>query len=544
MSVPEQSMAAGVLASLPGMTPTRLRSILDGGTTPLSVLETIDKGEYPATYARRWKGQCGPAELERLQRLCDSSGVGIETLYTDHYPSSLRSDRNAPAVIFYNGNPTILNRTKIICLVGTRAASPYGTKLAYEIGFALSRAGITVVSGLAAGIDAAAHRGAIDAIHKSSCTPSDSRADLSVPYANADLDGFSGFDGNFSSDGISGSGAPSCSGGRVSSDGHGLSVHNNSTGEIMCEDPPADSSGSSSSGSVVAVMAGGPDVSYPAKNQDIFRDVASCGVVTSELPPGASAPGWRVVARNRIMAAMSSLVVVVESHAEGGALHTVHQAEIRGIPVAAVPGAVTSSASDSCNALIKTGRAHLVTGADDIMALLEDAYRESPLPDAAFTVDQSIPAYGDSSSRPVRNVHRLAVPQAPARQAHSGSVRPPRLDSERSVLATPVPAAPAPPISSSTGSGPKAQPYPDSTGSACLGSTRDEIDSRLGRHTKLSGVEGELLHAVLNQLSIYPLTLDEIVMRSGNSVGCISLCLEQLEDIGLAREYAGCWMRC
>ncbi len=479
MSIPEQSIAAGVLASLPGITPVRLRRMLDECSNPLYVLEKIDRGEYSPTYAQRWKGKCGPATLERLHEICDSSGIGIETLYTDTYPYSLRSDSYAPAVIFYKGNLAVLNHTPIVCIVGTRAASPYGIRLAHEIGFTLARVGITVVSGLAVGIDTAAHRGAIDAIQKLSYMP-DSRRDSRRDGGRDDH--LSGFDGNgfFTHDSL-------------------VDVHDSLVDEVIVEDISENSCGG-----VVAVLAGGPDISYPAQNQDLFREILSYGVSISELPPGMPAARWRFVARNRIMAAMSSLVVVVESHAEGGALHTVHQAEIRGIPVAAVPGSVTSSASEGCNALIKAGRAHMVTGADDIISLLGCTGRESLLPNVT----------------------------APAGLLPSPAVSPAAL----------------PPLTISTdtaslGSSIQDISCPDYMERDRPESTRYEIFSKLSKQAKLSGVEEGPLYAVLDQLSAYPLTLDEIVMRLDNSVGCVALCLEQLEDIGLAREHAGCWMR-
>jgi DNA processing protein len=449
--------------------------MLDECSNPLYVLEKIDRGEYSPTYAQRWKGKCGPATLERLHEICDSSGIGIETLYTDSYPHSFRSDRYAPAVIFYKGNLAVLNHTPIVCIVGTRAASPYGIRLAHEIGFTLARVGITVVSGLAVGIDTAAHRGAIDAIQKLSYMPDSGRD-------GGRDDHLSGFDGNgfFTHDSL-------------------VDVHDSLVDEVIVEDISENSCGG-----VVAVLAGGPDISYPAQNQDLFREILSYGVSISELPPGMPAARWRFVARNRIMAAMSSLVVVVESHAEGGALHTVHQAEIRGIPVAAVPGSVTSSASEGCNALIKAGRAHMVTGADDIISLLGCTGRESLLPNVT----------------------------APAGLLPSPAVSPAAL----------------PPLTISTdtaslGSSIQDISCPDYMERDRPESTRYEIFSKLSKQAKLSGVEEGPLYAVLDQLSAYPLTLDEIVMRLDNSVGCVALCLEQLEDIGLAREHAGCWMR-
>jgi DNA processing protein len=106
----------------------------------------------------------------------------------------------------------------------------------------------------------------------------------------------------------------------------------------------------------------------------------------SEAAPGQAAQAWRFPARNRILAGLSRAVVVVESHARGGTMHTVEAAADRGIEVLAVPGPVTSSASDGTNQLLRDGRPP-VRDFRDVLDELGDfralAAGQSPLPGIA-----------------------------------------------------------------------------------------------------------------------------------------------------------------
>ena len=147
--------------------------------------------------------------------------------------------------------------------------------MAHELGRELAAAGVAVVSGLAAGIDGAAHRGALAA------------------------------------------GAA----------------------------PP------------VGVVAAGLDVVYPPHQSELWQAVAAAGLLLSEAPPGARPERWRFPARNRIIAALADVVVVVESHARGGSMHTVDEADRRGRDVFAVPGSVRNPAAAGTNALLAEGRA-------------------------------------------------------------------------------------------------------------------------------------------------------------------------------------------
>lgn len=200
------------------------------------------------------------------------------------YPVGL-FDLEDPPSIWLNGS---VRTDPGVAVVGTRKCTRYGVGLADSFGAMLARVGWTVVSGLARGIDAAAHRGCLAA------------------------------------------------------SGHG-----------------------------VAVLGSGIDVCYPVENRPIYEALVSGGgAILSEYAPGTPPDRWRFPARNRIIAAISAAVVVVEAHAKGGALITARLAAEIGRPVFAVPGDIDRPASEGCNRLIKDG-AHPVLGAEDLLAELE-----------------------------------------------------------------------------------------------------------------------------------------------------------------------------
>ncbi|MEL7207605.1 MAG: DNA-processing protein DprA, partial [Actinomycetota bacterium] len=174
-----------------------------------------------------------------------------------------------------------------VAIVGTRRCTRYGHDVARGLGARLAASGVTVVSGLAAGIDAAAHRGALDA-------------------AGA---------------------APA------------------------------------------AVVATGLDVVYPSVNRALWADVEEQGVILTEGPLGTAPEAWRFPARNRIIAALADVTVVVESHAAGGSLYTVEEALVRDRPVLAVPGSIRSPASVGTNRLLSDGAEPLCAVEDVFVAL-------------------------------------------------------------------------------------------------------------------------------------------------------------------------------
>lgn len=119
-------------------------------------------------------------------------------------------------------------------------------------------------------------------------------------------------------------------------------------------------------GTPVGVLACGPDVVYPRRHRRLYERVRTEGIVLSELPPGTPPFRWSFPARNRIMAALARMTVVVEAAEPSGSLITADFARDLGRAVAAVPGRVTSSFARGTNGLLKDG-AVPVTRTEDVL---------------------------------------------------------------------------------------------------------------------------------------------------------------------------------
>lgn len=124
--------------------------------------------------------------------------------------------------------------------------------------------------------------------------------------------------------------------------------------------------GAVEAGRTVAVLGCGADIAYPAAHRSLWRRIAENGLVLSELPPGASPWRWSFPARNRIMAALAGMTVVVEAARRSGSLITADLAADLGRDLGAVPGPVTSGASAGPNALL-AGGACVVRDAQDVL---------------------------------------------------------------------------------------------------------------------------------------------------------------------------------
>jgi DNA processing protein len=114
----------------------------------------------------------------------------------------------------------------------------------------------------------------------------------------------------------------------------------------------------------IAVLGGGADVVYPRLNRRIYEQIAEVGVVLSESPPGRRPFRWTFPARNRIMAAITAMTVVVEAADPSGSLITASFAADLGRGVAAVPGRVTARNAAGSNRLLRDGAAVIRNAAD------------------------------------------------------------------------------------------------------------------------------------------------------------------------------------
>jgi DNA processing protein len=121
-------------------------------------------------------------------------------------------------------------------------------------------------------------------------------------------------------------------------------------------------------GVTVAVLAGGVDRLYPRGNERLLREITDRGLVVSEAPPGSAPTRWRFLERNRLIAALADVTVVVEAAWRSGALRTANEAVDLGRSVAAVPGPVTSPTSAGCHRLLRLG-ATCVTDAAEVVDL-------------------------------------------------------------------------------------------------------------------------------------------------------------------------------
>jgi DNA processing protein len=289
----DDAIYASALASL-GVSPGRLRRIL-ADRTPTEAWEAIAAGDHPADAEGRLRPMATAGALGRAAR-CADPAITVWVHGRPGYPEDLAGDIEPPAVLFARGRPDACRTRPRVAVVGTRSATPSGRAFAEELGRSLADSGVVVVSGLARGIDAAAHRGA-----------------LASPRAV----------------------------------------------------PP------------LGVLGTAIDAAI-ARDQAALRDeVAARGLLLSELPPGVAGARWWFAVRNRVMAALAQVVVVVECHTNGGALHTVVAAKRRGTPVAAVPGSVRSPAAAGSNALLVQGAA-AVRDAGDVLGLLMEAHASLP----------------------------------------------------------------------------------------------------------------------------------------------------------------------
>ena len=130
-------------------------------------------------------------------------------------------------------------------------------------------------------------------------------------------------------------------------------------------------------GRPIAVVASGHDVVYPREHRALWASVAECGLLLSECPPGTAPEAYRFPMRNRVIAALSEVVIVVESRQHGGSLITVNEAIERNVPLMAVPGGVHNRAATGTNQLIRDGAGVVVDVTDVLIALAMDHHRSS-----------------------------------------------------------------------------------------------------------------------------------------------------------------------
>lgn len=217
-----------------------------------------------------------------------AAAAGLEQLCRCRasYPASLGDLQAPPAVLHVAGGVErllgLLDQSAV-AVVGARRASPYGIEVARSLARGLAAAGVTVLGGMALGIDTAAHRGALDA------------------------------------------------------------------------DAPT-----------IAVLAGAPERPYPSSARALHERIRARGTVVSELPPGTPTRRWMFPARNRVIAALAAITVVVEARGDSGALLTAGFAAELGRLRGAVPGRITSPLARGPHQLLRDG-ALLIGDPQDVL---------------------------------------------------------------------------------------------------------------------------------------------------------------------------------
>ncbi|CAN5802837.1 DNA-processing protein DprA [soil metagenome] len=330
------------LSSLPGIGPaTVLRCHRESGAaTSWQAIVSGHPDRVEALAAQLARRNAVPAEtlVAAARRISPadelfrhrSLGRRIMVLGRPGYPQRLVEDPAPPAVLFASGSTEALEGPTV-AIVGTRNATRAGRELARSLGEELARAGVAVVSGLALGIDGAAHEGALRASSRrpsSGSTPGDGSAPV---------------------------------------------------GEEAVPGRP------------IGVIAAGLDIVYPRRHADLHVNVAGSGVLVSETPLGMRPTAWRFPARNRIIAGLADAVVVVESRVTGGSILTANEAVDRGTTVFAVPGHPTSPSAAGTNDLIYDG-ATVFRSARDVLEVIGVATSPAPTREerslAALSPDQ------------------------------------------------------------------------------------------------------------------------------------------------------------
>jgi DNA processing protein len=151
------------LTLLPGLGDESLRRLLIRFGSPDRILGASHRELAQVVPARAASALTGPPPLEGLKRTAQwlaQSGNGIVTLADPGYPKTLLEISDPPPLLYVKGNAGLLNAPSL-AIVGSRNATPQGIATAESFARTLSEAGLTIVSGLALGIDAAAHRGAL-----------------------------------------------------------------------------------------------------------------------------------------------------------------------------------------------------------------------------------------------------------------------------------------------------------------------------------------------------------------------------------------------
>ena len=275
------------LSGIPGVGPVTVRDLLDRFGTPAEIFGASEKAlkETGLLKEDMLRALIRSRDKTLLQkRFDDMQRQEIRFLSFAHpeYPEVLRYIYDPPAALYIKGSFPTADEL-LMAVVGGRRCSAAGRGAAHSICRGIAFSGISVISGMARGIDSCAHRGC--------------------------LDGF---------------------------------------------------------GHTYAVLGCGVDICYPKENIELYEQIQHNGGLISEFPPGTPPRPWRFPVRNRLIAALSDGILIVEARRKSGSLITAERGLEMGREIFAVPGRINDPLSEGCNLLIRDG-ARLVMSHEDIL---------------------------------------------------------------------------------------------------------------------------------------------------------------------------------
>ena len=298
------------------------QAVLDAPEEKLRLVDGIgDKISAAIRNSRSEAYERAEKELDFIKK----HHIQLLTFSDQAYPRRLRECYDAPWILYYRGNAD-LNAGRIVSVVGSRKATHYGRNLCNELVETLAGYRVTVVSGLAYGIDSFAHQASVN---------------------------------------------------------HGIPT--------------------------IGVLGHGLDQIYPASNRNLAKSMLENGGLLSEFSLNTKPERQNFPQRNRIIAGMADVIVVVEAAIQGGALITAEIANNYNRDVCAFPGNVNQEYSAGCNFLIKSHRAHLISRAKDLEYLMNWEQIESKQKPVQIQMELSLSTNEKKVHELVRQHQKLSI---------------------------------------------------------------------------------------------------------------------------------------
>lgn len=277
-----------ILASLSGVGPTKVRKLVERFGSALEAVQaapdTISTLPGFEAIAKQWGSWKHDTSWREEIALAEKNQIAVLPFTSPHYPQILLTTPDFPALIYAKGEILPQDTQRSIAIVGTRNASIYGLEMAERLSRSLASAGFTIISGLARGIDTAAHQGALTA------------------------------------------------------------------------------------GRTLAVIGSGLCHIYPPENRALAESIGKQGALISEFPLRTPPDRQNFPRRNRIVSGLSTGALLVEAPIKSGAMITMEKSLAYKKKLFAIPGRIDWENFRGNHTLIKSGKAHLIETADDLLS--------------------------------------------------------------------------------------------------------------------------------------------------------------------------------